>query len=148
MIGKVVRFDQIRGYGFVAPVGGGEDIFLHVNDLLSEKSSVVPGMTMEFEVEMGDRGPKASAARIVASAQREPASGSMMSPAAGAMGDKDSEGFCYLLTTSEFEGEITELLLDTEPTLTGTQIKHIRHQLGAMAEKYGWVDGRSLPGGN
>ncbi|WP_311446726.1 cold-shock protein, partial [Frankia nepalensis] len=63
--GRVLRFDQVRGYGFIAPTGGGEDIFLHANDLLVDKHMVTAGVTMEFEVEQGDRGPKATAARLV-----------------------------------------------------------------------------------
>ncbi len=142
MIGKVVRFDQVRGYGFVAPDDGGDDIFLHVNDLLADKSAVVPGTTMEFEVEMGDRGLKASSARIVAAPQAGRDSGGYTPPAPGSSGAKDSDGFCDLLATADFVEEITELLLETEPTLTGAQIIQIRRQLTGIAEKYGWVENR------
>lgn len=58
--GRVVRFDGSRGYGFVAPEGGGEDVFLHVNDLLIPEEYVRPGLVVEFDVENGERGPKAS----------------------------------------------------------------------------------------
>ena len=27
LTGKVIRFDEVRGYGFIAPDGGGEDVF-------------------------------------------------------------------------------------------------------------------------
>jgi CspA family cold shock protein len=58
--GKVVRFDEFRGYGFVAPDAGGEDVFIHVNDLDFDKRLIEPGALVEFDVEDGDRGPKAS----------------------------------------------------------------------------------------
>jgi cold shock protein len=137
--GKVLRFDQIRGYGFIAPTGGGEDIFLHVNDLLVEKSVVVPGTIMEFDVEEGDRGPKASAARIVRSVHPQPGANGPSLSVAGAAGE-DADGLCDVLPTSEFTQEITELLLQTEPTLTGAQITRIRRQLTVVAQKYGWVE--------
>jgi cold shock protein len=138
--GKVLRFDQIRGYGFIAPTGGGEDIFLHVNDLLVEKSAVIPGITMEFEVENGDRGPKASAVRIVNSVPAESGLAGIPRATAGSEGATHTDGFCDVLPTSEFVHEITELLLEAEPALTGAQIIQIRRQLTAVAEKYGWVE--------
>ena len=63
--GKVVRFDEVRGYGFVAPEVGGEDVFIHVNDLTFDKRLVAPGVVVEFDLEESDRGPKASHVRIV-----------------------------------------------------------------------------------
>jgi CspA family cold shock protein len=134
--GKVVRFDQTRGYGFLAPAGGGEDVFLHVNDLLVEKSAVLPGTIMEFDIEEGDRGPKASAVRIVSSVQAR--SGS--TPVAGLTEVRNTDGLCDVLATGEYLQEVTELLLRSEPTLTGGQITNIRRQLVLVAEKYGWVE--------
>jgi cold shock protein len=137
--GTVLQFDHIRGYGFIAPAGGGEDIFLHVNDLLVEKSAITPGLIMEFEIEEGDRGPKASAARIV-SPVRPRSESKGATPVVGSVGTEDADGLCDVLAPSEFIQEITELLLTTEPTLTGAQIIQIRRQLTSVAEKYGWVE--------
>jgi cold shock CspA family protein len=143
--GRVLRFDQVRGYGFIAPTGGGEDIFLHANDLLVDKHLVTPGVTMEFELEQGDRGPKATAARVVRAAQ-EPGARPAPAPEAGGEaavrepGD-DGEDFFYVPSTKEFTREITELLLSTEPTLTGAQIVAIRRGLTRLAEKNGWIEG-------
>ncbi|EFC84755.1 cold-shock protein [Parafrankia sp. EUN1f] len=138
--GKVLRFDHVRGYGFIAPSDGGEDVFLHANDLLVEKSLVVPGVVMEFDVEDSDRGRKASSARIV----RGSAPGGP-SPLAGpgpvsARADDGGDGLCDVLPVEEFTQEVTEVLLQTEPPLTGTQILHVRRQLASFARKYGWVE--------
>ncbi|GAB3888890.1 hypothetical protein GCM10029964_057330 [Kibdelosporangium lantanae] len=63
--GKVLRFDDVRGYGFIAPDDGGEDVFMHANDLRDEKFLFTPGTTVEFDVVEGDRGLKASSVRVV-----------------------------------------------------------------------------------
>jgi cold shock CspA family protein len=138
--GRVLRFDQVRGYGFIAPTGGGEDIFLHANDLLIDKHLVTAGVTMEFEVEQGDRGPKATGARLVRSA---PGTAAPAPPTEGAPreGGDDGEDFFYVPSTKEFTREVTEILLQTEPTLTGAQILAVRRGLTRLAEKNGWIEG-------
>ncbi len=133
--GKVLRFDHVRGYGFVAPSDGGDDIFLHANDLLVEKNLIVPGTFMEFDVEEGERGLKASAARIVSSGPSVPPA----VPRVAAHAD-DSDGLCDILPVGELTQEVTETLLRVEPTLTGAQIIRIRSELIRIAEKYGWVE--------
>ena len=34
--GRVVRFDEIKGYGFIAPSDGGEDVCVHANEITVE----------------------------------------------------------------------------------------------------------------
>lgn len=70
--GRVVRFDSQRGYGFIAPDDGGEDVFLHVNDMLMPESQVRRGIVVEFEIEDGERGPKASGVRLARGADGKP----------------------------------------------------------------------------
>ena len=36
LTGKVVHFDDMRGYGFIAPDKGGEDVFVHANVLADD----------------------------------------------------------------------------------------------------------------
>jgi cold shock CspA family protein len=64
--GRVIRFDEIRGYGFITPDGGGGDIFLHVNDLEVDKDKVKRGTRVVFEVEEGGRGKFATLVRFAA----------------------------------------------------------------------------------
>jgi CspA family cold shock protein len=147
--GRVVRFDQVKGYGFVAPVEGGEDVFLHANDLLDEKSLIRTGALVEYIQEYGDRGPKASSVHLVSRArdhgddgpvrevQRRPVSSSSSD-------DPDTENseedFVDVLSERNYLREVTEALLVVEPGLTGAQIRAARLRLLDVAKRYGWVD--------
>jgi cold shock CspA family protein len=118
--GKVVRFDEIRGYGFVAPEGGGEDVFVHVNDLDVDKRLIAPGAVVEFTVEDGERGPKASNVRIVRTAH----------------GDEGG----YPVSGLDFREELTEALLAAVPTLTAEQLLRVRKTVLDVVQDRGWLD--------
>lgn len=119
--GKVVSFDRVKGYGFVAPESGGEDVFIHVNDLYSDKELLSSGSVVEFRLEEGDRGPKASAVTVV-------------QPVAESDGARQSGP----LSPNEFAHEVTEALLRVEPELTSRQIVDIRKRLTLIGQSHGW----------
>lgn len=132
--GKVLSFDPVRGYGFIAPDNGGEDVFLHVNDLLGEKSRLHTGTVVEFRVEAGERGPKASSVKMVedtAEAKAVPAVDD---------GEDAADGFCDVLDLVDFRVTLTELLLEADPGLTAAQILKVRRPLEVLALKFGWVE--------
>lgn len=132
--GRVVRFDAVRGYGFIAPEHGGEDVFLHVNDVRIPEHQLRPGVTVEFEIEEGDRGLKASGVRL--------AQGAGPVPSAGAGRHPDGEDpLCDVLTAEEYLQEVTEVLLSAAPTLTGEQILQARRGLLQFGKTHGWCDG-------
>ncbi|MEW2298399.1 cold shock domain-containing protein [Streptomyces sp. NPDC006655] len=126
--GRVVRFDSSRGYGFIAPDGGGEDVFLHVNDMQMPESYVRPGVAVEFEIESGERGPKASGVRLARGADVR-----TLGP--------DDDSLCDLLSAEEFTREVTETLLASVPTLTAEEIVRVRGALAQFAKNHGWIEG-------
>jgi cold shock CspA family protein len=135
MRGTVVSFDRIKGYGFVAAESGGDDVFLHVNDLLDDKSLLGPGSVVEFVIEEGDRGPKASSVTVVRPARhQEPA------VTRHTVVEPDGDDMCDVLSVAEFEREITEMFLHADPTLTGAQILALRNGVKRVAQGHGWVD--------
>ncbi|WP_221903387.1 MULTISPECIES: cold shock domain-containing protein [Streptomyces] len=135
--GKIIRFDEFRGYGFVAPDTGGEDVFVHVNDVQADKRLIVPGAFVEFSVEEGERGLKASHVRLLDRASARPAE----VPAEGYVpGPSGDDGDCDVLSAKEFTDEVTELLLGAAPTMTAEQILLVRQRLVRLAVNHGWVE--------
>jgi cold shock protein len=63
--GKVLQFDHVRGYGFVAVNDDGEDVFLHASAFDGDSDVLAPGMRVEFKIMAGDRGRKAFAAHLI-----------------------------------------------------------------------------------
>tara|TARA_Y100000310_G_scaffold329002_1_gene398121 strand:- start:553 stop:774 length:222 start_codon:yes stop_codon:yes gene_type:complete len=57
MKGTVKFFDEERGFGFIAAEDG-KEIFVH-KTALGEGVSLNEGESVSFDVEQGDRGPKA-----------------------------------------------------------------------------------------
>ncbi|MFB7507249.1 cold-shock protein [Streptomyces broussonetiae] len=138
-VGRVVRFDGMRGYGFIAPEQGGEDVFLHVNDLLIPESSVRSGLAVEFEVENGGRGLKASSVRFAKDAEGAPSQTAESADRVAAAAD-GQEPMCDVLGSAEYTREVTELLLACVPDLTGQQILATRKQLVLFAKRHGWIE--------
>ena len=131
--GKIVRFDDIRGYGFIAPDSGGDDVFLHANDLEIEKSAARPGTRVSFETEDGPRGKFATTVRLSGDAQvhaEDPVRDTELS----------SDEYYDVLSRAEFQHTATEILLDIAPGLTGEQIKQVRSAFETLAQKSGWIE--------
>jgi cold shock CspA family protein len=138
--GTILRFDDVRGYGFIVPDGGGQDVFVHANELLDDKNVFVPGASVEFEVAESDRGLKAFAVRIIGNKTSRSATGSVVRPAISTSGAADDDGLCDVLSKAEFLHELTEILLESAPALTGVQIVQLRRQLLKTAQEHGWAE--------
>jgi CspA family cold shock protein len=62
--GTVKWFDARRGYGFIQPDDGSQDVFVHISAVeQSELGQVVEGQKVQFDLEEGRQG-KAAAANL------------------------------------------------------------------------------------
>ncbi len=59
--GTVKWFNAAKGYGFISPSEGGEDVFAHYSAIeMDGYKTLKQGQTVEFEVQTGPKGPQAS----------------------------------------------------------------------------------------
>lgn len=133
--GKIIRFDDIRGYGFIRPDVGGDDVFLHVNDLEIDKPLAVPGARVSFEIEEGDRGKFSTSIRL---SDDKPLSSATVND--NDRGDTVGDDYFDVLSVREFQHRVTELLLTIAPSLTGEQILEVRKHLESFARKQEWIE--------
>ena len=58
--GTVKWFNNSKGYGFITPEDGSQDVFVHHNSIQGEGyKSLDEGQSVEFEVQQGQKGPEA-----------------------------------------------------------------------------------------
>jgi len=62
--GTVKRWLSGRGYGFIEPEGGGDDVFVHHSEITGEYE-LREGQKVEYEVQSASKGPRAINVKIV-----------------------------------------------------------------------------------
>ena len=63
--GTVKWFNATKGYGFIAPEGGGKDVFVHASAVeRSTLGALNEGQTVSFELERDSRSGKESAVNL------------------------------------------------------------------------------------
>jgi CspA family cold shock protein len=59
--GEVKWFNNAKGWGFIVPEGGGEDIFVHYSSVTGTGyKTLVAGQPVSFELAKGERGAHAT----------------------------------------------------------------------------------------
>jgi len=59
--GTIKWFDDRKGFGFIEPDGGGEDVFVHFSALQGEGyKTLEEGQQVQFEIVKGDKGLQAA----------------------------------------------------------------------------------------
>ena len=74
-VGKIKRVIESRGYGFIQPGQGGEDVWFHLSvvkgDVKFEQLQV--GMEVEYQSQKGPRGLQATSVQVATGQGQSPA---------------------------------------------------------------------------
>jgi cold shock protein len=61
--GTVKFFNEQKGFGFITPDDGGDDLFIHRSNVDTPDQTLMDDQKVEFEVGQGRKGPEAQGAR-------------------------------------------------------------------------------------
>lgn len=64
--GTVNRFNKLKGYGFITPENGDNEVFVHFSQVQAEGyRELKEGQKVSYEVERGERGEFATSVRVL-----------------------------------------------------------------------------------
>jgi CspA family cold shock protein len=70
--GTVSWYDEDKGFGFITPDSGGEDVFVHARSLAEGLTWLAEGDRVAYEVVSSDKGPQARDVQLVRGAEPAP----------------------------------------------------------------------------
>jgi CspA family cold shock protein len=82
--GTVTWYDEGKGFGFITPDAGGEDVFVHVRALVEGLTWLAEGDRVIFEAVQGEKGLQARDVQLVVSAVAETAAAPAAAPSSSA----------------------------------------------------------------
>lgn len=143
--GTVSWYDEGKGFGFVSPDSGGEDVFVHVRALAEGLTWLTGGDRVTYEVVLGDKGPQARDLHLVqgAAAEDVPAPSEparSAHPKTGESPARAGEGVVARYDAERGFGFITpaaggadlfvhmSVLRETEPLLKGERVRYTVRQ--------------------
>lgn len=136
--GRIIRFNTAKGYGFIQQDGGGDDVFIHAEELRSLDLPATTGSRLQFNVLQSSRGLKAC---DVAPLNDPPASGPpVLADPAPTVEDGGEFDVFDVITRAAYAQEITEALIGATTEVTAAQIRQVREHLTDAAYRRGWLD--------
>jgi cold shock protein len=64
--GTVARFNKIKGYGFITPDNGGDEVFVHFSEVQTEGyKELKEGQRINYILKQGERGEFATQVTII-----------------------------------------------------------------------------------
>lgn len=67
LTGTVKWFNSVKGFGFISPDQGSDDVFVHFSAIISESSyrNLKDGDKVEFDIQTSERGPSATNVKTI-----------------------------------------------------------------------------------
>lgn len=132
--GRIVEFDAVTGYGLITPDNVGSPVLFHAEEL-GGRRDLLGGTRVKFSCISGARGPKAYNIILLAPS-------TVGSVRRSVPGDHDAESVdsSEMVSSDQYEEEVTDILIATLPGITATEIVEIRTQLTMYAARRGWLN--------
>mmetsp|Transcript_3094 Transcript_3094/g.10313 ORF Transcript_3094/g.10313 Transcript_3094/m.10313 type:complete len:303 (-) Transcript_3094:45-953(-) len=138
--GTVKMWNEERGFGFITPAGGGEDVFVH-RSALREGVLLAPGQIVTFEALWDDKKRKDRAADVAIAAPSEGEGGGGEAPASGQPAARPAGG---RPSAYNIVGSFAEWAIHREPMAPDASGGRVRHRITvrSSAPKQGGGDSR------